>query len=247
MHRRKTSETLTKPCRNIGGVSCFYRVVITSLNINICTVGDFSSRKKLKELATYIVFKRVYTDGSYHNYSIRSVGKKTKYSNTFIKKYINIFLTNGWCKLDGSNLFFKNLKCLPKGEGKDNLLLDVTGSIKDIVCKLRMILLKRKHNNCLYMKKKKKEIEACLGKDTPIALSMRCISATLSCSKSEASRTLCAANRLGIVKIKRVRKMIGKSLKKMTDMTLFIKTIFDKTQYWYKGEYFKVYCNEYSF
>lgn len=195
-------------------------------------------------MATYIAFKRVFTDSSYHNYSIRSFCKKAGCSNTSAKKYNKKFLDNGWCELDGSNLIFKNIKCLPKGEGRDAVLLDVTGSIKDIVCKLRMILLKRKHESCLYMKKKKEAIEDCLGKDTPIALSIRCISVALSCSKSEASRSLCAANRLGIVKIKRVRSIIESG----TDRIMMrVKAKFSRDKYFYDGKLWQVMCNEYSF
>lgn len=76
------------------------------MNINAYQIEYHISQKELKEYAAFCYFKYLYRNGCIYNYTSTRLATKSKYSASFIRKMVKVFLAKGWCRMHRDNLIF---------------------------------------------------------------------------------------------------------------------------------------------
>lgn len=76
------------------------------MQVNSYQVEYHIYQDELTEYAVFCYFKYLYRNGCIYNYSSSKLATKSKYSASFIRKYINIFIKKEWCRMHGKNLIF---------------------------------------------------------------------------------------------------------------------------------------------
>lgn len=76
------------------------------MNVNAYQIEYHISQKELKEYAAFCYFKYLYRNGCIYNYTSVKLATKSKYSASFIRKSVKVFIAKGWCRMHGDNLIF---------------------------------------------------------------------------------------------------------------------------------------------
>lgn len=122
-------------------------------SINTYLIDWLVANNLVKEFAVWLNLKSIYRNGCFYKYSMRSLEKKTGFSNTLIKKYIKKFMDLGWCRLHSGNLSFVSLKRI--GASTKRHRLEIVGaSVREITLSLHHAILKREESQYHYKREK---------------------------------------------------------------------------------------------
>ena len=119
-----------------------------------------------KELAVFLYMKSKFTNSCLFDFNYSKASSAFGVSRTAAKKYITLFLKNGWCKIHCGNLVFKDTISVAKAEGiiTTNPRYDdvwknkktkfiKTGSIKENVNEIRVWIIRQKYKGFDFLKK----------------------------------------------------------------------------------------------
>lgn len=116
------------------------------MNINQLLIKELIEINKVRHLAVFISFKCIYGSGCVHNYSPSKFSHVTKLSRNSVKKYIDYFLENGWCRMEGNNLIFNKFKSIDGNKLNLKVKINAKKTIKEIELLLYRELLRLKES-----------------------------------------------------------------------------------------------------
>ena len=144
---------------NKGGLFYFMRVPFV-------LIEHVTLLHREKELAVFLYMKSRFTNSCLFDFNYSKASSAFGVSRTAAKKYISLFLKNGWCKIHCGNLVFKDTVSVAKAEGiiTTNPRYDdvwknkktkfiKTGSIKDNVNEIRVWIIRQKYKGFDFLKK----------------------------------------------------------------------------------------------
>jgi len=121
------------------------------------------SQKELKEYAAFCYFKYLYKNSCIYNYTSQKLAIRTKYSPSFIRKNVKLFLEKGWCRMHGNNLIFNKSTSFNKTESKIKLYDDANiknCSIKEIFLYFRLQIIKLHDSKLSRFKKLRSDLKS---------------------------------------------------------------------------------------
>jgi predicted transcriptional regulator len=101
----------------------------------------------LRRYAVWLKLKYTYVRGKIYNFSLSKISSLLGISRQAVKKYINFFLDNNWCRQVGNHLYFisnEEFKQFYNIESKYAICVNKDLSVKEIVQELRYSALKIK-------------------------------------------------------------------------------------------------------
>lgn len=123
------------------------------MNINQLLIKDLIEINKLRYFAVFIKFKGIYGSGCVHNYSPYKFSYIAKLSRNSVKKYIDYFIDNGWCRMEGKNLIFNKFKSIDGNKLNLKVKINAKKTIKEIELLLYRELLRLKESQFNFNKK----------------------------------------------------------------------------------------------
>lgn len=157
----RTFNVLPKPLWSaiFGGMFYFMRVPFV-------LIEHVTLLHREKELAVFLYMKSKFTNSCLFDFNYSRASSAFGVSRTAAKKYITLFLKNGWCNIHCGNLVFKDTVSVAKAEGiiTDNPRYDdvwknkktkfiKTGSIKENVNEIRVWIIRQKYKGFDFLKK----------------------------------------------------------------------------------------------
>jgi len=133
------------------------------MNINAYQIEYHISRKELKEYATFCYFKYLYRNGCIYNYTSTRLATKCKYSASFIRKMVKIFIDKGWCRMHESNLIFNKSTHFNGTESKIRLYDEINIkriSIKEIIEYFELQIIRLHNSKFNKIKKLKRDLKS---------------------------------------------------------------------------------------
>lgn len=135
------------------------------MNINQLLIRDLIEINKQRYLAVFIKFKSIYSSGCVHNYSPYKFSSVTKLSRNSVKKYIDYFLSNGWCRMEGHNLIFNKFRKFDENRKRLMCVVSPKKSIKEIELLLYREVLRLKQSQFDFLKRVKCDLTNPTGID----------------------------------------------------------------------------------
>lgn len=124
------------------------------MNTSVNLIKLFIDSNILRQYAVYLQLKHLHSNGCLYKYNVNKLSQKSGLSRNSIKKYVDFFLVNDWCKMHGKNLVFISLTNLRLKYGvrlKHSIKIE-GGPVKTILTNLRYELLKQKNRQFNYLK-----------------------------------------------------------------------------------------------
>ena len=124
-------------------------------NINTFLIEQMHDEGYLREVAVWMRLKNLYISGSIHNYSYRTLSVKSGISINVLKECLPFFKLKGWVREEYGHLIFNPMYSLDGFRKKALLIIKIKvhESYKDILKKLKLLLLKIVHNRFEHIKK----------------------------------------------------------------------------------------------
>lgn len=123
---------------------------------------ELQQQGNLKKFATFIYMKALFKNSCVFKYNIKSLAKKSKLSRHIVRKNINFFLEQGWCKIHCGNLIFTKYSRTPQVE-KEWIIrkkdIFIGKSIKEITTLLLSLVLKQEQNQFNWIQEIKHDLE----------------------------------------------------------------------------------------
>jgi hypothetical protein len=133
------------------------------MNINQLLIKDLVEINKQRYLAVFIKFKSIYSSGCVHNYSPNKFSLATKLSRNSVKKYVDYFLSNGWCRIEGKNLIFNKFRSFDENKKRLMCVISAKKSIKEIEILLYREVLRLKQSQFNFLKRVKCDLTNPIG------------------------------------------------------------------------------------
>lgn len=124
---------------------------------NVKFIYSLIEEDSIKEYAAFLKLKHIYVNGCVYNYSPFAFCKITGLSRNTIKKYVDFFLKEGWCRMHGKNLIFHKLEKIKEDKGintVDAVILKINAkkdTLKSIQTKIYHAALKAKQDAYLFL------------------------------------------------------------------------------------------------
>jgi hypothetical protein len=135
------------------------------MNINQLLIRDLIEMNKQRYLAVFIKFKSIYSSGCVHNYNPSKFSSVTKLSRNSVKKYIDYFLENKWCRMEGNNLIFNKFRTFDENKKRLMCVISFKKSIKEIEILLYREVLRLKQSQFNFLKRVKRDLQNPTGID----------------------------------------------------------------------------------
>lgn len=133
------------------------------MNINQLLIKDLIEVNKQRYLAVFIKFKGIYGSGCVHNYSPYKFSSVTKLSRNSVKKYVDYFITNGWARMEGTNLIFNKFRSFDTNKKRVLCEVSYKKSIKEIELLLYREVLRLKQSQFNFLKRVKCDLKNPIG------------------------------------------------------------------------------------
>jgi transposase len=116
-----------------------------NMTANGLLLEELHNDGKTSHLAHFIYLKSMFSNSRFYNYSQDRLAEKSKLSKSTIRKYVNFFLKNGWCKIAHKHLVFNKLEDLAAEKYRIRLKVIIRGTtVKSIKQSIIVHLLKLK-------------------------------------------------------------------------------------------------------
>jgi hypothetical protein len=240
---------------------------MTHLNINAVNLKTMVDSGHLKDYATFLWLKGLYSNSCILNYTQKSLSIKSGISLSGVRRYVKLFLDKGWCRMHKGNLVFNKLKTFDHNKKKIIFKFQINDSVKQVLKDLQLFLLKKKQedfyklvklssdlskpqNNKVYKnalkRVKKHDInkESLPGEGTEFSISMKKIALVLGCSIGSAAGKIKQMRQEGLVWCVTGRKEIMP-----VKDPYYIKWLLNvhPNSYYHNGFIYSVCCNKYKF
>jgi len=205
------------------------------MQVNIYQIEHHINQKDLKEYAVFCYFKYMYKTGCIYKYNSVKLATKSKYSASFIRKHVSVFLKKGWCRMHGENLIFNKSSNFNGSESKIKRYekINIKGlSIKQIIELFHLHRITLQNNrferkkklkldlksNRKYIRHKAESYAESIGIKTPsqllklpneidkLTLSNQVLRSMFNCSQGKASAIINSLSKNGFIKIYRIIK-----------------------------------------
>lgn len=124
-------------------------------SINTFLIESLHESDDLKQMAVWMRLKNLYSSSCVHKYSYRTLSVKSGISINVLKKCLPFFKLNGWTREENGNLIFVPMYKIDNFRKKALISIRIKKqeSYKDILKKLKLLLLKIVHNRFEFIKK----------------------------------------------------------------------------------------------
>ncbi len=103
-----------------------------SLRFNIFFLQSLAEHGRLKEFAVFLHLKSLYSNSCILDYTQQTLAEKSGLPLSAVKKYVNLFISQGWCKRHFSSLVFEKISVIDQGKKKFIFKFSIGTSVKQI-------------------------------------------------------------------------------------------------------------------
>lgn len=128
-----------------------------TLDINIVNLESICESNRLKEFATFLYLKSLYSNSCVFNYTQVGLARNSKLPLSCIKKSVKSFLSSGWCRIHKGNLIFNKLRSFDHHKKKIIASVVITNP-KQILKDLRKLILNNLQNKFNRLAKLKSDL-----------------------------------------------------------------------------------------
>jgi hypothetical protein len=122
---------------------------------NIILIETLVNSNLERHYAVWLRLKHLHINSKIYNFSENKIAKQSGLSRTAIKKYINFFIENKWCKIVGNDIVFishNKLKYLYGIKEFGNITIAFKTQIKELISIIRYELFKDKQRKFIYIR-----------------------------------------------------------------------------------------------
>lgn len=237
--------------------------MIKTLDINIVNLSSIAEANRLKEFASFLYLKSLYSNSCVFNYTQVGLSKKSGLPLSNIKKCVKSFLSSGWCRVHKGNLVFNKIKSFDHNKKKIIASVEITNP-KQILKDLQKLILNNlqdKFNRLVRLKadllnsypkisrSAQRKVERLgldpsklPGENDMLSVSMNKIGKLFGCSVGSAASVIKELKTNGSILCVTERKLVEVH-------SLGVKPIMQEmpNTYYHNGNLFIVSCNKYIF
>jgi len=234
-----------------------------TLDINVINLSTIAEANRLKEFATFLYLKSLYSNSCIFNYTQVGLAKKSQLPISRIKKSVKSFLDSGWCRIHKGNLIFNKIKTFDHHKKKIIKSIEITNP-KQILKSLQKLILENLQNKFNRLAKLNADLlnsypktrraaerkveklgldaHKLPGENDMLSISMNKISKLLGCSVGSAANVIKSFKTDGsifCVTERKIVKTFAQGVKSYMQM--------NPNSYYHNGNLFVVSCNKYNF